>query len=138
MRLEAIHHRLGLRFTAEIFVRIFGTERSQPTIGRDFGQTFFSAAGDESRKYFAEESPDAVVVSLTEPEGSARLRWRGTVTSLAPHGDAVRLLVRAGPDLLADVTAAAVLELGLTPGREVWLSVKATAVRRYAAESPGR
>ena len=52
---------------------------------------------------------------------------------MAPHGDAVRLLVHAEPDLIADVTPAAATELGLTPGRDVWLSVKATSVRRYPA-----
>jgi molybdate transport system ATP-binding protein len=78
-------------------------------------------------------TPDAVVVSLHEPEGSTRLRWRGPIASLAPHGDAVRLLVHASPDLLADLTPAAAVELGLVPGREVWLSAKATAVSRYAA-----
>ena len=56
------------------------------------------------------------------------------MTSLAPHGDAVRLLVSGEPDLLADVTPAAVAELGLAPGRAVWLSVKETAVRTYAAD----
>ena len=79
-------------------------------------------------------TPDAVVVSIGEPDGSSRLRWRGPVASVAPHGDAVRLLVHAEPDLLADVTPAAAHELGLAPGREVWLSVKATAVSRYGPE----
>lgn len=78
-------------------------------------------------------TPDAVVVSLAEPVGSSRLRWRGPIGTLAPHGDAVRLLVHAGPDLLADVTPAAATELGLVPGLEVWLSAKATAVSRYGA-----
>jgi molybdate transport system ATP-binding protein len=54
------------------------------------------------------------------------------VTSLSPHGDAVRLLVSGEHELLADVTPAAVAELELAPGREVWLSVKETAVRSYA------
>ena len=78
-------------------------------------------------------TPDAVVVSLAEPEGSSRLHWRGPIATLAPHGEAVRLLVHAGPDLLADVTPAAATELGLVPGREVWLSAKATGVSRYRA-----
>jgi molybdate transport system ATP-binding protein len=78
-------------------------------------------------------TPDAVVVSLTEPEGSSRLHWRGPIATLAPHGDAVRVLVHASPDLLADLTPAAATELGLVPGREVWLSTKATAVSRYGA-----
>jgi molybdate transport system ATP-binding protein len=79
-------------------------------------------------------SPSAVTVSLSQPRSSARHLWRGTLTSLAPHGDAVRLLVSGEHDLLADVTPAAVAELELAPGREVWLSVKETAVRSYAAE----
>ena len=77
-------------------------------------------------------SPRAVTVSLSRPEGSARHRWEGPVVSAVPHGDAVRLLVAADQDLLADVTPAAAAELGLTPGRQVWLSVKETAVEAYA------
>jgi molybdate transport system ATP-binding protein len=79
-------------------------------------------------------SPSAVTVSPSEPTGSARHRWPGTVSSLAPHGDAVRLLVAGDHELLADVTPAAVTELELIPGRAVWLSVKETAVRSYSAE----
>ncbi len=82
---------------------------------------------------FTTFSPSDVTVSLRQPEGSARLQWQGPVTSAQPHGDAVRLLVDANPALLADVTPQAAAELGLAPGREVWLSVKATAVRRYDA-----
>ncbi len=78
-------------------------------------------------------TPDAVTVSLAEPEGSSRLRWRGPIATLAPHGDAVRLLVHAAPDLLADLTPESAMELDLAPGREVWLSAKATAVSRYGA-----
>jgi len=85
---------------------------------------------------FRSFSPSAVTVSLGQPEGSARHRWRGTVVSVAPHGDAVRILVAADRELIADVTPAATAELGLVPGREVWLSVKETAVRTYA-RAPG-
>ncbi len=76
-------------------------------------------------------SPRAVTVSLTEPAGSARHRWHGRVVSASPHGDAVRLLVSGDHDLIADVTPAATAELGLAPGRDVWLSVKETAVDAY-------
>jgi molybdate transport system ATP-binding protein len=84
---------------------------------------------------FMSFSPQAVTVSPAEPAGSARHRWPGTVTSLAPHGDAVRVLVSGEHDLLADVTSESVAELGLTPGTTVWLSVKETAVRTYTAAS---
>ncbi len=84
--------------------------------------------------------PGAVTVSLARPEGSARNVWRGSVLSAAPHGDAVRLLVSGVPELIADVTPAATRELGLEPGREVWLSVKETAVETYsvAPETAGK
>jgi molybdate transport system ATP-binding protein len=79
-------------------------------------------------------SPTAVNVSIREPEGSPRLRWQGRVRSSAPHGDAIRLLVGTdGPELIADITPAATAELALEPGRQVWLSVKRTAVTTYAA-----
>ena len=84
---------------------------------------------------FSAFSPTAVTVSLHEPQGSARLRWQGPVLSVVPHGDALRLLVDAGPHLLADITPAAAAELGLEPGRTVWLTVKETAVERYSARS---
>jgi molybdate transport system ATP-binding protein len=83
-------------------------------------------------------SPSAVTVSLARPEGSARNVWRGPVRSVAPHGDAIRLQVAAGPDLIADVTPRATRELDLAPGREVWLSVKETAIQSYAGPDAGR
>lgn len=90
--------------------------------------------GDEFRSF----RPRDVTVSLRRPEGSARLAWSGAIASAQQHGDAVRLLVDSTPPLLADVTPQAAAELGLAPGREVWLSVKATAVSRYGDGVPGR
>jgi molybdate transport system ATP-binding protein len=77
--------------------------------------------------------PSAVGVSLTPPDGSARLRWSGEVASVSRHGDALRVQVATtgGPSLIADVTPDAAVELGLAPGRAVWLAVKATAVDEY-------
>ena len=84
---------------------------------------------------FRSFSPRAVTVSLTAPAGSARHRWHGRVVSASPHGDAVRLLVSGDHDLIADVTPAATAELGLAPGRDVWLSVKQTAVEAYGPDA---
>jgi molybdate transport system ATP-binding protein len=81
--------------------------------------------------------PSAVAVSRGRPEGSPRNTWRGTVVSATPHGDAVRLLVDAGDELLADVTPSSTVELGLAPGAEVWLAVKETAVSTYEADRVG-
>ncbi|KQY56355.1 MULTISPECIES: ABC transporter ATP-binding protein [unclassified Nocardioides] len=82
--------------------------------------------------------PTAVTVDLNEPSGSARHHWRGTIVVVTPHGAAMRVVVHVaddGPELLADVTPAAAVELGLSVGRVVWLSVKQTSVRSYTAPS---
>ncbi len=53
---------------------------------------------------------------------------RATVTPYASRSPPTH-----GPRLIADVTPEAAVELGLAPGRRVWLAVKATAVEDYAA-----
>jgi molybdate transport system ATP-binding protein len=56
------------------------------------------------------------------------------VTDLEPLGDRVRVRADAsGHRLAADVTPAAVADLGLGPGAAVQLMVKATEVTIYAA-----
>lgn len=76
--------------------------------------------------------PSAVLVSTGRPEHtSARNVWPATVTALDGVPGGIRLRTTA-PDVLVDVSAAAVAELGLRPGSEVWLQVKAaeTGVHR--------
>jgi molybdate transport system ATP-binding protein len=78
--------------------------------------------------------PSAITVHTEAPHGSsARNVWPGRVTALAPLGDRVRLTVAGSPAATVDVTAAAVAELALGPGRSVWLSAKATDVTAYRA-----
>ncbi|MDN5896240.1 MAG: ABC transporter ATP-binding protein [Nocardioides sp.] len=87
--------------------------------------------GDRLRSF----SPGAVTIDRDRPEGSARNRWAGTIASVSPYGAVLRLVVRTvedGPELIADVTPGAATELGLTPGRAVWASVKESAVESYA------
>ena len=54
---------------------------------------------------------------------------------IEPHGDGVRVEVGGAPDadssILAEVTPAAVAELGLGPGSEVWAAVKASEIEVY-------
>jgi molybdate transport system ATP-binding protein len=78
--------------------------------------------------------PSAITVLTEAPHGSsARNVWPATITSLAPLGDRIRLSAHGRLDATVDVTAAAVAELGLAPGRPVWLSAKATDVLAYPA-----
>lgn len=73
--------------------------------------------------------PAAVSVYLDPPhDGSPRNMLRAAITDLEPHGDAIR--VRAG-ELAADITPAALADLGLVPGTEAYFVLKATAVTLY-------
>src|SRR5499427_2698029 len=77
--------------------------------------------------------PSAIVVSTQRPNsGSARNTWPAKVTGLTLLADRVRLDLDGQPPALVDVTPAAVAELSLDPGRQVWLSVKATDLEVYA------
>jgi molybdate transport system ATP-binding protein len=76
--------------------------------------------------------PSAVVVSTERPEdGSARNTWPAKITGLMLLADRVRLDLDGQPSALVDVTPAAVAELSLGPGRQVWLSAKATELEVY-------
>ena len=81
--------------------------------------------------------PSAVTVHTEHPEHtSTRNVWPGRVTAMEVLADRVRLQVGGAPRVLADVTPAAVAELDLEVGHEVWLSAKATEIEAYA--DPGR
>jgi molybdate transport system ATP-binding protein len=91
------------------------------------------ARGDVSACF----SPTAVTLTMSEPSGSARNRWAGRVTSVAPHGSAVRVHVDAAGGLIADVTPASSEQLGLSPGAAVWATVKATEIAVYGEDATG-
>ncbi len=77
--------------------------------------------------------PTAVAVHRSRPDGSPRNCWPATVAELEPHGSTIRVRLVGRPQAYADVTAAAVAELGLAPGRAVWAAVKATELAVYPA-----
>ena len=81
---------------------------------------------------FVAVRPSAVVVSTQRPEhGSARNTWPARVTGLTLLADRVRLDVEGKPSALVDVTPAAVAELSLSSGSDVWLTAKATDLEVY-------
>ncbi len=89
-----------------------------------------SAAGE----VFVTVRPSSVALHRHRPEGSARNCWQGRVAGLEQHGDTVRVEVDGEPAVLADVTTAAVVDLDLSPGAPVWVSVKATELHVDQAE----
>ena len=85
--------------------------------------------------------PAAVSIYATAPEGSPRNRIPVVITDLEPLGDRVRVRGAARSEagdvpLTAEVTPAAVADLGLVPGLEVTFSVKATEVSVYGTFKP--
>ncbi len=77
--------------------------------------------------------PHAVSLHRAEPEGSPRNVWRGSVNGTDLLGDRVRIHIDGPVPLVAEVTIAAVGELGLRDGVDVFAAVKATEVSTYPA-----
>ena len=101
-------------------------------VGLSSGGTLV-AAERLSGTVFASFSPTAVSLFADRPSGSPRNVWEGTVVSLAPHGDAIRVQIEAALPLIADITPGALAALRLQPGDPIWASVKATEVSVYPA-----
>ena len=76
--------------------------------------------------------PHSVSLHRAQPEGSPRNVWRGRVRGADLLGDRVRIHVDGTVPVVAEVTAAAVGELGLHDGVDVWATVKATDLSVYA------
>jgi len=75
--------------------------------------------------------PHAVSLHRIHPEGSPRNVWRGRVDGTDLLGDRVRVHLAGPLPIVAEVTAAALSELELHDGSELWASVKATEVDVY-------
>ena len=82
---------------------------------------------------FAVVHPRAVTIHRLRPTASARNVWRGEADSLDLEGDRVRVRVGGPLPIVAEVTPAAIADLGLAAGGEVWVAVKATEVSVYPA-----
>ena len=96
------------------------------------GGTFVIAAQDQHGDVLVAVRPSAMVVSNQRPQpSSARNTWPAKITGLTLLADRVRLDLEGEPSALVDVTPAAVAELSLSPGSQVWLTAKATDLEVY-------
>ena len=68
-----------------------------------------------------------------KPEGTPRNVWRGPIDEIDVEGPIARVRVGTTPPIVAEVTIAAVEALGLVPGEDVWVTVKATEIVLYPA-----
>ncbi|MQA16591.1 MAG: ATP-binding cassette domain-containing protein [Pseudonocardiaceae bacterium] len=77
--------------------------------------------------------PTAISLHRTEPDGSARNTWPVRVRGLEGRGTITRVNLAGNPNVLADITPAAVIDLDLTAGTSLWAELKATEIRTYPA-----
>jgi molybdate transport system ATP-binding protein len=109
----------------------------------DDGGTLFAAgsavSGELGTPMLVVLSPAAIALHLQRPgPGSPRNVWSGVVTGVELLTDRVRVAVAGQSSrfsVLVDVTPAALADLGLDAGQEVWLSAKATEVAAYPAQT---
>ena len=101
--------------------------------GLEVAGAAIAALSDIRGSAFAVVHPRAIAIHRSRPEGSPRNVWRGEIDSLDHEGDRVRVRVSGSIPVVAEITPAAVRELGLVVGEPVWVSVKATEVAVYEA-----
>ena len=92
-----------------------------------------TAVGVTDGDVFAVVHPRTVALYRARPDGTPRNVWEGRATDLDLQGDRVRVRLQGSPSIVAEVTPAAVRELGLDRGDQVWIGVKATEVVVYSA-----
>lgn len=110
-----------------------GTARGPDTIaGADGFEVVGVAAADLTLHSgaYATFAPSAVSLHRERPQGSARNVRPGVVESIDRRGPVCRIDVGGW---LVDVTPAAVVDLGIEPGAELWMALKATEVAVYPA-----
>jgi molybdate transport system ATP-binding protein len=95
------------------------------------GGSVVAAADAEVGEVFAVVHPRAVALHRKHPEGSPRNVWSGRATSIELLGNRVRVRIEGDVPLVAEVTPAALKDLNLVEGGEVWLSFKSTDVAVY-------
>lgn len=77
--------------------------------------------------------PRAVALHQDRPQGTPRNVWEGRVELVDLEGERARVRVDGPLTMVAEVTAAALGDLGLYPGVPVWVAVKATDVGVFQA-----
>ncbi|HET7350998.1 MAG TPA: ABC transporter ATP-binding protein [Marmoricola sp.] len=111
-------------------------------VALDGGGTLAVSEGatvEEGHPVLVSLRPSAITLHTERPDHtSTRNVWRGRVAAMEGLADRVRIEVHGTPPALVDVTHAAVTELGVDVGAEVWLSAKATEMEAYAEGAPRR
>jgi ABC-type molybdate transport system ATPase subunit len=73
-------------------------------------------------------APAAVSVTRQRPEGPEENTWPGQISAVDLMGDRVRVRIEGKPAIMGEVPPAAVDELKLDDGGELWASVNPAAI----------
>ncbi|GAA3276430.1 ABC transporter permease [Streptomyces lavendulae] len=75
-------------------------------------------------------APESVSLHRDKPTGSPRNVWPGTVREITVLGSRLRILITSDqtPDLIAEITPQAAVDLALADGTGIWASLKATEI----------
>ncbi|MPZ66809.1 MAG: ATP-binding cassette domain-containing protein [Pseudonocardiaceae bacterium] len=129
---EVAHHPRSDYVAQLVGVNLYrGTSRGT-TVDLTTGGTLTTATRSDGDVLVA-FGPTAVSLHRTQPDSSARNTWPVQVHSLEGHGTITRVQLTGHPDVLADITPAAVTDLDLEPGTPLWAELKATEIRTYPA-----
>ena len=127
---EVAHHPRTDYVARLVGLNLYAGEASGTTV-RLIGGGQLTTASPTSGEVLVAFAPTAVSLHPERPHGSARNAWPVRVTSLEQHSSITRLELTGPPDVLADITPAAVAELHLVPDSRLWAAVKATEIRTY-------
>jgi tungstate transport system ATP-binding protein len=94
--------------------------------GRTFSAISPHGAGREVSLLFRAE--DVTIALDGNGRTSARNVYPGRIERMIPSGPFMHVIVNCGIEITALVTLRSAEDLGLEPGKEVWISVKATAI----------
>jgi molybdate transport system ATP-binding protein len=121
------------RYVAQLVgLNLFAGRSDGTSISLPGGAELVTAEAHDG-EVFVVARPSSISVHRDVPHGSPRNVWAGTIATVDQHGDLVRLFVNGPPDVVVDVTTAAMAELQLGVDERVWLSVKATDLTVYDA-----
>lgn len=84
--------------------------------------------GDHAGEVVATVHPRAIALFRQRPEGSPRNVWSAEIAVVEAAGDRMRVQLAGPVPLVAEVTPAAVADLGLARGGAVWVALKATEI----------
>jgi molybdate transport system ATP-binding protein len=106
--------------------------RAEDRLVRIDGATL-SAIEPHQGEVWVAVQPRAVALFRQRPDGTPRNVWQGRSAAVDYLGDRARVRLEGGLPIVAEVSRAAVEDLGLANGAEVWVAVKAAEVEVYPA-----